>query len=100
MLNELVTPGVLQAAEADEDQYCGEGRCNTLPEHRQRSALPNPHEAGYCVRHGLRQPLHGGSPRGSLGRGEVAVALRQGDGGSGDRLPQDRWKWVVAHYVQ
>ena len=36
---------------------------------------------------GLRQPLHGGSSRGSLGHGEAAAALRQRNGGSGDRLP-------------
>ena len=45
-----------------------------------------------CVRRGLHQPLHGGFPRGSLDYGEVAVVLCQGDGGSGDRLPQDQWK--------
>ena len=64
----------------------------TLLEHRRRSMLPSPHEARHCVRRGLRQPFHGGSLRGSLGCGEVATMLHQGDGRLGDRLPQDRWK--------
>ena len=35
-----------------------------------------------CVRHGLHQSLHGGSQRGSLGCGEAASTLCQGDGES------------------
>ena len=48
-------------AEADEGQHCGEGGCNTLTKHRRQSALSSPHEAGHCIRRGLRQSLHGGS---------------------------------------
>ena len=55
-----------------------------------RSMLPSPHEAGHCVRRGLRHSLHGGSQRGSLGYSKAATALRQGDGESWDHLPKDR----------
>ena len=47
-----------------------------VDEHRWRSALPSPHEAGHCVHCGLHQPLHGGSLRGSLSHGEAAAALK------------------------
>ena len=34
------------AAEADEGQYHGESRCNTLQEHRRQSTVPSTHEVG------------------------------------------------------